>query len=57
VPEVARLHFEIPDDLHDEIRRLAAERGQTIKGLVTVELRRVVEEAKRQGRSAGTAGE
>lgn len=49
MPDVARLHFEIPDDLHDEIRRLAQERGQTIKGLVTVELRRVVAEAKEQG--------
>lgn len=39
---MARLNFEIPDDLHDQVRRLAAERGQTLKGLVIYELRRAV---------------
>lgn len=40
--DMARLNFEIPDDLHDQVRRLAAERGQTLKGLVIYELRRAV---------------
>jgi hypothetical protein len=52
VSDVARLHFVIPDDLHDDIRELAADRGQTIKGLVIYELRRVVDEARRQSEAA-----
>lgn len=55
--DVARLHFVIPDDLHDDIRELAADRGQTIKGLVIYELRRVVDEAKRQSEEARAARE
>jgi hypothetical protein len=42
---MARLYFEIPDDLHDQVRRLAADRGQTLKGLVVYELRRAVARA------------
>ena len=41
---VGRLHIELPDDLHEQVKRVAAERGQTLKGLVIVQLRRVVEE-------------
>jgi hypothetical protein len=57
VSDVARLHFVIPDDLHDDIRELAADRGQTIKGLVIYELRRVVDEARRQSEEARAARE
>lgn len=48
--DMARLNFEIPDELHEQVRRLAAERGQTLKGLVIYELRQAV-------RRAGEAGE
>jgi hypothetical protein len=41
---VGRLHIELPDDLHEQVKRVAAERGQTLKGLVIVQLRRVVDE-------------
>ncbi len=41
---VGRLHIELPDDLHEQVKRVAAERGQTLKGLVIVQLRRVVAE-------------
>lgn len=41
-----RLHIELPDDLHEQVKRVAAERGQTLKGLVIVQLRRVVAEAE-----------
>jgi hypothetical protein len=43
---MARLNFEIPDDLHDQVRRIAADRGQTLKGLVIYELRRAVARAE-----------
>jgi hypothetical protein len=43
---MARLHIELPDDLHERVKALAAERGQTLKGLVIVQLRRVVAEAE-----------
>jgi hypothetical protein len=46
---MARLNFSIPDDLHDEVRRLASERGQTLKGLVIYELRRAVRRAHETG--------
>jgi hypothetical protein len=46
---VARLHIELPDELHEQVKRVAAERGQTLKGLVIVQLRRVVAEAEREG--------
>jgi hypothetical protein len=46
--DVARLHIELPDELHAKIKALAAERGQTLKGLVIVELRRVVKQAERE---------
>jgi hypothetical protein len=42
--DVARLHIELPDDLHEQVKRVAAERGQSLKGLVIVQLRRVVAE-------------
>jgi hypothetical protein len=47
--EMARLNFEIPDDLHEAVKRLAAERGQTLKGLVVYELRRAVTRAEQTG--------
>lgn len=43
---MARLNFAIPDDLHDEMRDLAAQRGQTLKGLVIFELRRAVQRSR-----------
>jgi hypothetical protein len=55
--DVARLHIELPDDLHAAVKRVASERGQTLKGLVIVQLRRVVAEHERGQRdSQGTAG-
>jgi hypothetical protein len=47
--EMARLNFEIPDELHAEVKRLADERGQTLKGLVIYELRRAVQRAQEAG--------
>jgi hypothetical protein len=47
--DVARLHIELPDDLHAAVKRVAAERGQTLKGLVIVQLRRVVAEHDAHG--------
>jgi hypothetical protein len=46
---MARLNFEIPDDLHAEVKRLADERGQTLKGLVIYELRRAVRRSQQTG--------
>jgi hypothetical protein len=46
---MARLNFEIPDDLHAEVKRLADERGQTLKGLVIYELRRAVRRSQDTG--------
>jgi hypothetical protein len=42
---MVRLNFEIPDDLHDQARRLAADPGQARTGPVTDELRRAVARA------------
>lgn len=42
---VARIHFELPDELHDNAKRLAKQRGQTLKGYITVLLRQDVGEA------------
>jgi hypothetical protein len=50
---MARLNFTIPDDLHEQVRELAADRGQTLKGLVIYELRRAVERARVMGRPFG----
>jgi hypothetical protein len=47
--DVARLHIELPDDLHEQVKRIAKDRGQTLKGLVIVQLRRVVAEAEQEG--------
>ena len=55
--DVARLHIELPDDLHAAIKRVASERGQTLKGLVIVQLRRVVDEHERDQRPAGGRGD
>jgi hypothetical protein len=46
---VARVHFELPDDLHEDAKRLAAQRGQTLKGYITVLLRKDITEAKGSG--------
>jgi hypothetical protein len=46
---MARLNFEIPNDLHEDVRRLAADRGQTLKGLVIYELRQAVRRAQESG--------
>lgn len=46
---VARVHFELPDDLHDKAKRLAAQRGQTLKGFITVLVRREAEAAEQAG--------
>ena len=55
--DVARLHIELPDELHAAVKRIAAERGQTLKGLVIVQLRRVVEEHARDQGPAGERGD
>jgi hypothetical protein len=55
--DVARLHIELPDELHAAVKRVAAERGQTLKGLVIVQLRRVVEEHERDQGPAGERGD
>lgn len=46
---VARIHFELPDDLHEKVKQLAKDRGQTLKGFVIVELRRAVGRIEREG--------
>jgi hypothetical protein len=48
---VGRLHIELPDELHEQVKRVAAERGQTLKGLVIVQLRRVVDEFEAEQRN------
>ena len=55
--DVARLHIELPEELHAAVKRVAAERGQTLKGLVIVQLRRVVEEHERDHGPAGERGD
>jgi hypothetical protein len=46
---MARLHIELPDELHEQVKELAAERGQTLKGLVIYELRGAVDRAQESG--------
>jgi hypothetical protein len=55
--DVARLHIELPEELHAAVKQVAAERGQTLKGLVIVQLRRVVEEHERDRGPAGERGD
>lgn len=45
---VARVHFELPDDLHERVKALASNRGQTLKGFIIVELRRAVARIERE---------
>lgn len=43
---VARIHYEIPDDLHRRAKAAAAMKGQTLKDFITEALAAAVEKAK-----------
>ena len=43
---MARIHYEIPDDLHRRAKAAAAMKGQTLKDFVTDALAAAVEKAK-----------
>lgn len=38
MPAIARIHYEIPDDLHRRVKAAAAMRGQTLKDFLIVAL-------------------
>lgn len=42
------VNLELPDDLHETVKQLAKDRGQTLKGFVIVELRRAVARIERE---------
>lgn len=42
--DVARIHYEIPDDLHRQVKAEAAMRGLTLKDYVIEALRRSIED-------------
>jgi predicted HicB family RNase H-like nuclease len=44
VPNVPRLHIELPNDLHRKAKIAAVERGQTLKALVIEAIERTVAE-------------
>lgn len=46
--DVARIHYEIPDDLHRSAKSAAALRGQTLKDFVTAALEAAVAAAERE---------
>lgn len=43
---MARIHYEIPDDLHRRAKAAAAMKGQTLKDFLTDALAAAVEKAK-----------
>lgn len=47
--DVARIHYEIPDDLHRRIKAAAAMRGQTLKDFLIEALAAAVEDEPRKG--------
>lgn len=47
---VARVHYEIPDDLHRRVKAAAAMRGQTLKVFLIEALQRAVDEDDRESR-------
>jgi hypothetical protein len=61
VTTVARIHYEIPDELHREAKAAAAMRGVTLKDYVIDALQEAVtnanEVARRRNRGGRTAGE
>jgi predicted HicB family RNase H-like nuclease len=44
VPNVPRLHIELPNDLHRKAKHAAVDRGQTLKALVIEAIERTVAE-------------
>jgi plasmid stability protein len=48
--DVARVNQEIPDDLHRDLRIIAAERGITLKAVVEEALRAAVEQHEKRRR-------
>jgi uncharacterized protein (DUF1778 family) len=47
---VARIHYEIPDDLHRRIKAAAAMKGQTLKDFLIAALERAADDADRKRR-------
>jgi len=43
MPRVARIHYEIPDDLHRRVKAAAAMRGMTLKDYIVEVLSQAVE--------------
>ncbi len=43
---IARIHYEIPDDLHRKVKAAAAMNGQTLKDFIIDALARAVEDDK-----------
>ncbi len=43
---IARIHYEIPDDLHRRVKAAAAMNGQTLKDFLIEALERAVDEPK-----------
>ena len=44
---VARIHYEIPDDLHRRIKAAAAMKGQTLKDFLIEALEQAAQDEKR----------
>ena len=45
MPDVGRIHYEIPDDLHRRAKAAAALRGQSLKDFVIAALEEAVQKA------------
>ena len=55
---VARIHYEIPDELHRRVKAAAAMRGVTLKDYIVEVLSRAVEaDARERERTARERGE
>ena len=55
---VARIHYEIPDELHRRVKAAAAMRGVTLKDYIVEVLSRAVEaDARERDRTARERGE
>jgi predicted HicB family RNase H-like nuclease len=50
VQTVARIHYEIPDDLHRQVKSQAALEGKTLKQFVIDALAEAVRKNERKGR-------
>jgi predicted HicB family RNase H-like nuclease len=46
VSDIARIHYEIPEELHRRVKAAAAMNGQTLKDFIIAALERAVDEPK-----------